>query len=108
MRINHGFQRRSFPLGTVLTFRASAARGHDDARDRWSLTTPSRTGNPGLVVVALVLERHNTVTLFNRLRGDLAVLLVVAAVATYALIPMAFAVYAAWTILRPVTEAVAK
>jgi len=76
-------------------------------RDRWSLTTPSRTGNPGLVVVALVLERH-TVTLFNRLRGDLAVLLVVAAVATYALIPMAFAVYAAWTILRPVTEAVAK
>ena len=46
--------------------------------------------------------------LLHRVRGDVAVLLVVAAVATYALIPVAFAVYAAWVVLHPITEAVAK
>jgi hypothetical protein len=46
--------------------------------------------------------------LVKRLRGDVAVLLVVAALATYVLVPVAFAVYAAWAILHPITEAVAK
>ena len=44
----------------------------------------------------------------KRLRGDFAVLLVVATVATYVLIPVALAVYAAWVVLHPIAEAVAK
>jgi hypothetical protein len=44
----------------------------------------------------------------KRLRGDVAVLLIVAALATYVLMPVPFAVYAAWTVLHPVSEAIAK
>jgi hypothetical protein len=46
--------------------------------------------------------------LVKRLREDAAVLLIVAALAIYVLIPVAFAVYAAATFLHPVSEAVAK
>jgi len=44
----------------------------------------------------------------KRLRADAAVLLIGITVATYVLIPVAFAVYAVWTILHPITEAIAE
>jgi len=50
VQINQGFQRRSFPPGTVLTFRASAARGHYDAMDRRCPSAFSRSSDRGHVV----------------------------------------------------------
>jgi hypothetical protein len=46
--------------------------------------------------------------LLKRWRGDVAVLLLGSTLATYVLLALAVAVYAAWAVLHPVTEAIAK
>lgn len=66
------------------------------------------------MVGALLLECH-TITnrfgamkIFKRWRGDVALLLLGATLASYVLLGLAVAVYAVWTVLHPITEAVAK
>jgi hypothetical protein len=44
----------------------------------------------------------------NRLRGDAAILLLVAVLTSYVVGAALIAIYSAWTVLRPVSEAVAK
>jgi len=46
--------------------------------------------------------------LLNRLRKDVAVLLIGLTIASYVLISVDVAAYFAWTVLHPITEAVAK
>jgi hypothetical protein len=46
--------------------------------------------------------------LLERLRGDAAMLLIFASLATYVLLAVTIFVYGAWTALRPVAEAVAR
>ena len=45
---------------------------------------------------------------FKRLRGDAAVFLIIAVLTSYVVGAALIAIYSAWTVLHPVSEAVAK